>query len=960
MNISNPLDFCNTLYANLKSHKYKEKTANFLGKLKTITPLSVKDVENIDKKAAEELKEIRQAILAALKISSQTSKKPTAELEWLGKLMLKTGTSIDGKKIDEETRQLALQHFGFTESEDVKMKDSPSSTLVKCQQIHNTLKSLSAEAKSKIKGFFDIQKIIAECVLRHPCENKSQALKTYSEFVDAFAEMIQHTKGTTNFSELSKNEGIVALSTFLQKNGRPIHEFGMSQDTALEYFGYEGGSSKKKRSFSTNTIQNTLTSPTFRPQKKAKVAELQSTIVPVAQSGNTTRLQTKKITQKTQPDLFSQRSIITGNQTTKRNLEQTQARAATGATSSAVGSSSSPTLKGSIQRVYSLADGDAFLQYNSLTSKQMLALKVIHKNNNGTIWIRYVKFRNLRVETTPPKPSEASLWIPLGNPPEFFIKKADFDTQLSLHKAPEKFGPFADIETAAKMFEQRCTLPMKLCAARDEMAQVKLTIGMDASGTFHAIERKTTPLGMGSYKLVQSESRITETGKQEIAKGRPYKDTEHPYHVSEIRKEISLTQFLIQKGVPHVPKMQEIPGQNIRKTRIEMEKMQGDMLSIAHKDFSQYSMYQRLHLMENVAATLEKMHEIGWCHGDVKLGNFLYRGTEGFLSDYGETKEIGEETSGGTFPSPECSLAMSKDPDNPYLATPTNDCWAYGIALYGILYGKDADKEVEMAHFSNGPSGIKKALASISKKLDLEKRTDKLIYDLLFSSVSKRPSMKEVRARLQEMLKSEELYKTLQKHHVPHISNFQPWEKDRIASIKGIYWNKASEKTFPKLTREQKIHYITDIAETLEKMHQAGFTQNNLNASKLLLSTKSNEVFLTDFSTCTKIGEELPQKATLSPEYIHEQKPTATEKNDCFAFGLTLLEIFHPEKARRFVDRFHDMDLSEKRFYFPYLALIAELDLKDPVDTLIRDLLQIDPTRRPSMQNVFMRLKDMR
>jgi serine/threonine protein kinase len=160
----------------------------------------------------------------------------------------------------------------------------------------------------------------------------------------------------------------------------------------------------------------------------------------------------------------------------------------------------------------------------------------------------------------------------------------------------------------------------------------------------------------------------------------------------------------------------------------------------------------RIRYMHQIAQGLAGIHRLNSSHNDVKLENCFYdpEHDEAVLGDIGETRELGRLANAGTYPSPEKAKS-----DGGYIQAPAarrNDCWAFGMMFYAMLYGPGAFEQIRKARWDNPAAEVAKTAADIVAKLNTQDPADTIIIDLLMIDPTKRPQMDEIVRRLGALL----------------------------------------------------------------------------------------------------------------------------------------------------------------------------------------------------------------
>lgn len=958
---TDPVSVCNNLYFQIKEGSYKSRSTDFFGVIKKVAALPASKMKGVDEAVVKELKEIRGLIKGALKECEKSNTSPSVQLQWLCKLMMKNGTKLGGKEVDEETRQLALQHFGLHDVHVSDVKKSPEFTLL--QKIHDGLLAVPSKKKSQVKNVDGLRKLVVEVFSGQTVDDFEKVKNDYSDVVQMLRAWFCSVSSSEKHNDLLQSNIIKNLVPILEKAWG--NDLGETFDRALEYFGFPHQVDKKRKRVSETGVGEFLKSPSGVVQKniekgslekRIKKDDLPANVVPITKGEANVSELGKKVSR-----LGIVSSLMSG---VKWIWQKAAAAVPNILPAKEPMTKNAEKFKEHLQGVYSLANGEAFLLYDKLASKGVLALKVPRIDEDGVKSMGYVKLRNLEVSLQKPHPDHKKEWIEAGNPPVIFIKADKFREEVVLHNKPEKYGPFQTIQTAVKSFEKNCNQKVKQRVVSDHVGSSNLAIIMDANGTFHSVDRRSTPLGMGTYKVVRLETVLSEIGSWDVASARLYKDTEEIENIAELVEEMKLTQALRQSGVPHILSMSARPGQDVRKTRIEMDKMDGNFEDLAGKDMSEVSLGDRFQYMADIADALAHMHDLDppVVHNDLKLGNLLFKGQEGLLSDFGLTTKLSDPSLGGTFPSPEYLRAQTKANPRPP-ATAQNDCWAFGIALYTMIHWKAAQNNVPYAHYSMGAVSVENARNRIVATLNSQNPADKLIIDLLSLDPSKRPSMKDVFADLNgfilDLYRDKKVFGDLKSGNVSNITDVKFWQKDELSRMGCECLSDviARENVNPAI-KKKRLRYMSQLATTLSKMHKQHISHNGLVVKKILISKKGDRVLVSDFRTSTNIGDPIPNGAVLPPECLDDDVDNlATEKNDCWAYGVLLYQATHGPQSMKIADNVRSANPAD----FPQAmeSLMSQLNKNDPVDQLIRGLLSESPASRPSMDKVVQTLQEI-
>jgi hypothetical protein len=404
------------------------------------------------------------------------------------------------------------------------------------------------------------------------------------------------------------------------------------------------------------------------------------------------------------------------------------------------------------QAVYSLANGKALLIKNE--TGYTIALKVPPN--------RYVKFRNLKVVEQMPTGDEKN-WLGVGNPPVFYIHVNNLMENYSAHENP-KYGDKADIFKAATDFISNVYAPVtELAVSPASLQEGKIAVEMDNQGAFRIVVRKE--VGRGTYKKIYEETLMPfGPDSKKFARGKlgDKEFSEDPEELKNLKEEIEFSQILQAAGVPNILVMQAGKGQNINKVRAEMPLVQGDLASmVMNEEITPEVIKKRLKYMLQIAKAVEGIHGLEYAYCDLKLPNFLLdkENDTALLADFGLVKRFGEFQLPGTYPAPECASECVNDQpalSAKVVATPQNDCWAFGIALFAALYGRENLLYTYNAAFASGKAKILQVGQKICEFVEKTRGPAQwLIQQLLSKEPLDRPSMKAVVVQLQDLL---ELY----------------------------------------------------------------------------------------------------------------------------------------------------------------------------------------------------------
>jgi hypothetical protein len=401
------------------------------------------------------------------------------------------------------------------------------------------------------------------------------------------------------------------------------------------------------------------------------------------------------------------------------------------------------------QAVYSLAHGKALLVKNE--TGYTIALKVSQD--------RYVKFRNPMIVDKLPKQAEKNDWLAVGNPAVFYIYREDLMQQVQ-DFTDSKYGDYGETGAAFLNFLQDASAQIEERAVSNtSLKDGKLAVEMNEQGEFRIVERKA--VGKGSTKEVFEQTVYQNTPTSEkFARARIGKkeSAEDESSLEAMRQEFDLSSYFRANGVPNILEIKMTHGQNLNKVRLHMPLAKSDLeaviTALADGPITKETRKKFLLYLLQAALALQGMHLLGYVHNDFKLGNLLLDKEHDCVkvSDFGMCEVVDEPTLASTFPAPE-RAPDTNDLKKKMPGTFHNDCWAFGLAMYSMLHGKEGRNLTHEAHFSNGKEAIEAKAKTIVTTLQDNDPADQLIKELLNLEPSKRPTMGTVVKTLQEILK---------------------------------------------------------------------------------------------------------------------------------------------------------------------------------------------------------------
>jgi serine/threonine protein kinase len=217
-------------------------------------------------------------------------------------------------------------------------------------------------------------------------------------------------------------------------------------------------------------------------------------------------------------------------------------------------------------------------------------------------------------------------------------------------------------------------------------------------------------------------------------------------------------------------------------------------------------------------------------------------------------------------------------------------------------------------------------------------------------------SLKEQKEYVASLRNEAALSKIL--YSVPHLGLVQASPGQNLKKIRldmrlleggNFYSSLAMTPPVSTADRIKRIKYLSHIAQALEALHKAGYTYNDLKLENCLIDTEADEGVLGDLGSIRRANTPGGTGTYPAPECSSDKEGEAplgpsTEENDCWAFGMLAYEMLHNSLHDRI-----DWRCSPKQISAASQKMVASLDLSDPADHLIANLISLDPRERPDM-----------
>jgi serine/threonine protein kinase len=160
----------------------------------------------------------------------------------------------------------------------------------------------------------------------------------------------------------------------------------------------------------------------------------------------------------------------------------------------------------------------------------------------------------------------------------------------------------------------------------------------------------------------------------------------------------------------------------------------------------------------------------------------------------------------------------------------------------------------------------------------------------------------------------------------------------------------------------ERVSLGRDWALGMAAIHDKGFVHNDVKPANFMIKTGDDEKLhgkVGDLGSLAKDGDSPPGYTFfyLAPEFNREAgKQVGTKQNDVWALGMSLLEVMHGPQNELKMQILRDAQNGYKK--------VEELQRKlsgtgDPMDKAIASMLEKDPAKRPSMQEIANQLAEI-
>jgi len=168
-----------------------------------------------------------------------------------------------------------------------------------------------------------------------------------------------------------------------------------------------------------------------------------------------------------------------------------------------------------------------------------------------------------------------------------------------------------------------------------------------------------------------------------------------------------------------------------------------------------------------------------------------------------------------------------------------------------------------------------------------------------------------------------------------------------------------------KVPFSQKVDLLKNTAHGLHRFHKAGLCHLDIKPENIFVKTNEEEKLeprIGDFGFAEKIGSRkdgtFGTPLYIAPEMLNDRTIAYSGAMDVFSFGVMLFDAIKSEKS----PPLFDVDMKNQRFQQtdPRAHYHVQKQLREPPKDayreLIADCVQLDPSKRPTMEEVYKRL----
>jgi tRNA A-37 threonylcarbamoyl transferase component Bud32 len=284
------------------------------------------------------------------------------------------------------------------------------------------------------------------------------------------------------------------------------------------------------------------------------------------------------------------------------------------------------------------------------------------------------------------------------------------------------------------------------------------------------------------------------------------------------------------------------------------------------------------------------------------------------------------------------SLARKEDAAN---FSPSNDCVSFGLMLCELVHN-GSKETVSQARKLVARGDFRQARQSIVAHLHRENPVDQVIEKLLSENPQDRPPMSVVKARLEAIRKQVDVEEVLKDHNLKNFTNMsaaQIEEKKRHGEILDMFTQVSKGEPISKVY-SRNLQYMRDVAYALSQLHTAHYAYGGLSVRNLLLDMKTKSPLLAG-AKCISVEDS---------SFTGEATPY---EKDCLDFGIALFAMLHGKEGLMITEKINitgfDSGIKEIR---------SKLNMNNPGDALIADLISQDHSKIPSMEEVVRRIEE--